>query len=280
MMKQVPPERPLPHKQAILDRVLQDEVPSARERTRLMPLAAAAAIAAVIGGALTLPSLRQDHGVDPAAQAASSNQGLQNTEEPSNGVSTYAGRLTPAQANQFAATCVRFVGAKVGTILHPTLVRTRSGGLDWSVVVKSGSKTYGCVGPSHGKAGDVSFVTFPAPDKRRTQLGVDTGGGASDRPKGPDDLSNGMWVVAGRGVTTVQQRFVLEGKSGPWFTTPVIDGLAYVHSWAKTASVDGQKIVVQTRQLDRDGEQVGVTDVRQLRFEPLHSEGTKSTAGR
>jgi len=287
MTRQIPAERTLPDKQRILEQVLADADEKRRRKTWLLPVAAAASVAVVVGGALTVPSMLKDN----SSGVASQSQG--GTTKPSTSgqqggpsVSIDRGKLTEAQAMAFATECIKWVGskdvpgqtyetapldwpgmgAKVDRILHATKVADYDSSTDWTVAVQSGGRTYSCVGtitkkwPDGRTLRNYDFHTF----SQRHPEG--SGGGAGGSIGNLDGkavvtLLSSQWIVVRPGVTEVQQRIVLKGKPTPWFTTVVADGLAYPRAWGKARLTLGDKVRYETRQLDKDGNQVGAVAV-------------------
>ncbi|QNE16664.1 hypothetical protein F1D05_00570 [Kribbella qitaiheensis] len=291
MTKQIPAERPLPDKQHILEQVLActDEKPA--RKTWLLPVAAAASIAVVAVGALTLPSMvKSDHGSGAAGRSAGTDTALTN-EPTEKTISIDRGRLTDAQAKAFGTECAKWIGsrdisgqtsqtaplnwpgagAKVDRILHPTRIAGQAdgppvGSTRWTVAVKSGDRIYACVGrmptqDAHGRVKrDFDFGTFST--KYPDGLGGSGGGFAlviDLSGHKPTKVSTSRWVVAPAEAVTVQRRIVVKGKPTPWFTSEVIDGLGYVQARAEAKLVPGEKFRFETRFLDKDGKPVGAS---------------------
>ena len=285
MTRQIPAERPLPDKQHILERVLADTDEKPSRRTWLLPVAAAASIAVVAAGALTVPSMLKHNGSGVAQQSQVG------TTKPSGrpaekSVSIDQGKLTKAQATAFATECIKWVGsedvpgqtyetapldwpgmgAKVDRILHATKVADYDSSTDWTVAVQSGGKTYACVGtitkkwPDGRTLRNYDFHTF---SQRHPEGSTGGAGGSIGNLDGTGvaTLLSSQWIVVRPGVTQVQQRIVLKGKPTPWFTTEVADGLAYPRAWGKARLTLGDKVRYETRQLDKDGNQVGAVAV-------------------
>jgi hypothetical protein len=296
MIKQIPAERPLPDQQRILERVLADTGKVSGRNRWLLPVAAAASIAVVAGGALTVPSmLRSDEPGTPAGTSTATTATA--TSKPGEKtVSIDQGNLTAAQATAFGTECVKWVGskdrpgqtygdapldwpgagAKAEKILHATKIAGRTAGTtDWTVAVKSGSVTYACVGRmttkgEHGKLmRDYDFGTFSTkyPDGLG---GAGDGGGLVTDLKGrePAKLSTNRWVVAPPTATKVQRRFVLKGRPGPWFSSDVVDGLGYISARAEARLVPGDKVRIETRLWDDAGKQVGKLLVEAMSVAP------------
>jgi hypothetical protein len=288
MTRQIPAERPLPDKQRVLERVLADTDEKPRRRTWLLPVAAAASIAVVAAGALTVPSLLKHNGsgVAPQSEVATTKPSASG-QQGGKSVSIDQGKLTDAQATAFATECIKWVGAKdrpgqhfddapldwpgagakVDKIMHATKIAGRTTGTtDWTVAVRSGDRTYACVGrmPTKDADGkvmrDYDFGTFST--KYPDGLGG-TGDGLGIitdlSGRKPTKLSTSRWVVAPPEAATVQRRIVVKGKPTAWFTSEVTDGLGYVRARVEAKLVVGDKVQMETRLLDQDGKPVGAS---------------------
>lgn len=280
MIKQLPAERPLAQKQEILDRVLADDSRRAGRKTWLIPVAAAASIAVIAGSVLTIPHLTGRHDQSAAGQSKTGSVEQTDGLPARTGESIDAGRLTPAQASEFAKACAKMIGAtdaakyhdtlpsnwpdghaKVDAILHPTLVRSGwdPKATDKTVVIKSGGKTYGCVGQPTKKLPDGrsmfghDFATFV--HGKHGIYGTAGGlAGAIMLDNKPDKLVTDRWIEVGPEAATVRQRLILKGKASPWFTTEVVDGLAYIRAWNQATLAVGDKGRLETQVLDRKGQ--------------------------
>ena len=290
MTKQIPAERPLPNKTTILDHLLAETDEKRGRRSWLLPVTAAASIAVVAAGALTVSSLlKQD---DPGAAGQSIGASKSATNKPTEQtVSIDRGKLTDAQAKAFGTECAKWIGskdipgqtygtaplnwpgagAKVDKILHATQIAGQvagppPGSTRWTVAVKSGDRIYACVGrmPTKGAHGhvqrDYEFGTFSTKHP-------DGFGGTGDgvgliidlSGRKPTKLSTSRWVVAPPGAATVQRRIVVKGKPTPWFTSEVTDGLGYVQAQAEAKLVAGDKVQLETRLLDKTGKPVSAS---------------------
>jgi hypothetical protein len=294
MTRQIPAERPLPNKQLVLDRILDetgtdtasDPRTDRHRRSWALPIAAAAAIAIVATGALTVPKLlkSEDAPAPPPAGRSASTGTTPSTGKPAdNPVSIDRGKLTAAQATAFATECIKWVGskdvpgqnygdaplnwpgagAKVDKILRATKVADYGSGTVWTVAVRTGGHTYGCVGtitkkwPDGRTTRNYDFHTF----SERHPQGTDSAGagGSIGNLDGKQvvTLLSSQWVVVRPGATQVQQRIVVKGKPTAWFTTEVVDGIAYARAWGKGKLGPGDKVQYEARQLDKDGNEVG-----------------------
>jgi hypothetical protein len=255
MTTRMPAERTLPHKQEILERVLAEEQRPARRRGWMVPVAAAASIAVVAGGALTINSLRDGSNPTDGGPAVVQSPAARPSVPGSLGISIDRGRLTEAQAAQAAKNCLKWFGnPKVDGILHPTLVSYgRSGATVPAFAVRSGDRTYTCVGPQ--RAGGV----WDAGTRRKpleTNLGW-FGASAIGRRGRLDWLMVSGWTAVDDGVASVRRRVVANGKPAPWYVTKAVDGIAYVQAQSDQVLRLGDKVTVETQQLDESGRLAG-----------------------
>jgi len=63
------------------------------------------------------------------------------------------------------------------------------------------------------------------------------------------------WLVVDEQVDLVQQRFVVDGSPGPWFSTRTLGGFAHLQTWLGPQP-DGVEIVAEQRVLDDAGDPV------------------------
>ena len=63
------------------------------------------------------------------------------------------------------------------------------------------------------------------------------------------------WLVVDEQVDLVQQRFVVDGSPGPWFSTRALGGYAHLQTWLGPQP-DGVEIVAEQRVLDDAGDPV------------------------
>lgn len=266
MTTRMPAERTLPHKQEILERVLAEEQRPTRRRGWMVPVAAAASIAVVAGGALTINSLRDgSKPTDGGPAVLQSPTPRPSTARPSTarpsslGISIDRGRLTEAQAAQAAKNCLEWLtNPKVDGILHPTLVSNgRSGATVPALVVRSGNSTYTCVGPPKAGGGwDAATRSKPL----KTSLGWFSTGAITRRGR-LDWIMVSGWTAVDDGVVSVRRRVVTNGKPAPWYVTKAVDGIAYIQAQNDRVLRLGDKVTVETQQLDESGRLVGRTSV-------------------
>ncbi|GAA1577588.1 hypothetical protein GCM10009789_33850 [Kribbella sancticallisti] len=287
MITKPPAERPLPHKQDILERVLAGETPQTRTRTWLIPVAAAASIAVVAGGLVAATSGHENQPAPgPAAGPTPTKSGKPSAKSTPAGpadVRVNVGPLKAAEASALAEACVSPAEGhqgEVGEISHAFTVRS------WvdprktenSVVVldKSNGLIYGCVGFPTAKTptGEVvdgfeaGLVGGDPVEARKgksvinptdaTHPAVPTDSGGSryfiDFDRSPDRLMTDAWYRVDERVAEMRQRYVIKGKPGPWFVGDAVDGTVFLRAWDEsTALQKGDEVRIETQVLDRNG---------------------------
>jgi hypothetical protein len=286
MIKQLPAERPLPQKEEILGRVLAEGAATGRKRRWLVPVAAAASIAVIAGGLLTVPALvrSDDNGTNPAGRTSQGTPSTppKTTQTNGSGVSIDRGKLTDAEATAFGTACAKGIGAqdrpgqdspdwpgagaKVEKILHATKIvgRFPNSSTDWTVAVKSGGHTYACVGRITKKGPDGQLMRgydFGAFSSRYPDGVSGSGDGSGMISKtngtGTAKVTSYRWIVVPATTTQVQRRIVMNGKPSAWFSSDVVDGLVFIHASAEARLVPGSKVRIETRLLNDAGKQVG-----------------------
>lgn len=83
-----------------------------------------------------------------------------------------------------------------------------------------------------------------------------------------DGYTATSWLAVGPQVDRVQQRFLVDGAAGPWFTTRARGGYAHLQTWLDGPLRKGTAIAVQHRVLDAAGEPVAQSTLRTAR-QPL-----------
>lgn len=69
-------------------------------------------------------------------------------------------------------------------------------------------------------------------------------------------LHTTSWLLVSPEISTLQQRFYVDGRPGPWFTTRAQSGLAHLQAWLNGPEPAGTKYAVQYRALDASGHEV------------------------
>ncbi|MEV6415983.1 hypothetical protein [Kribbella sp. NPDC051718] len=252
-----PTERPLPNKQAILDRVLATPTErSAPKRTRpswAVPAIACAAVAALVGAILIVPQTLKsgDPTITPATKPAP-------TE-----ISLDLGPLSEAEIAQALRECP-FMNGTPERVLHTRKVRSGWGdGIEWTIVregrtpakgyfiAPGGGHLTACVGrPGTDPAHDFRMVDFtttfgPAPtaeELAKLPKGESFSSWHYDdgfRPKEGimlEALPGKMWTTAlwlrvPATVHRVRQRIVVDGKPQAWFSSAAVDGISFTQAW-------------------------------------------------
>jgi hypothetical protein len=282
MTKTLPAERPLPHRQEILERILADEsAPVRRTRTWLIPVGAAASIALVAGGLLFVTKNDQKTQPDPAA-TPSPGTSAASTAAPSTPTTRRAaptlpdvhinvGRLTAAEAAAAANTCADAMkgdntATKIGHALKVMTVDRGEPSITVAFTSEPRGLRYGCAGD--GKAmtqalvgGDPAVAArdkavINSPDARHPA--VPSEGMAwfpfVDFDQKPDLLLGEGWYRVDNRVASMRQRWTVRGKPGPWYVAEAADGLVFVRSWDQSAVLKvGEQVRVETQVLDQDG---------------------------
>lgn len=285
MIKQLPAQRPLPHKDDILDRILADD--TRNRRPWLVPVAAAASVAVVAGGLVLATSGPDGEPVPgPAARTTPTKPTTAKPKPKPSDIQVNAGPLGAAEANALAEACVRQEGrapapGQVGRVSHAFKVRRWGdpGKTDNSVVVldKSNGLIWGCNGfPGKSRQPDGGIIdSFEAglvggdpvearkyesvlhpTDATHPAVPTESGGGqySVEFDNLPDRLAMQTWYRVDERVAKMRQRFVVRGKATPWFVGDAVDGYVFLRSWDdSTVLRDGDKIRIETQVLARDG---------------------------
>ncbi|MGN6577669.1 MAG: hypothetical protein ACTHKG_18510 [Nocardioides sp.] len=83
-----------------------------------------------------------------------------------------------------------------------------------------------------------------------------------------DGYTATLWLAVGPQVDRVQQRYVVDGRPGPWFSTAARDGVAHLQTWLSGPLAQGAALAVQQRVLDEAGAPVA-QDTLPTRRQPL-----------
>lgn len=276
MITKLPQDRPLPHKQEILERVLADDnlgTTTRRRRTWLVPVGAAASIALVVGGVIvttthdrTEPS-PATHSPSPSPSILEQPKDFQQRQQT---IELDVGPLSGAVRKKIVADCtasLQGVGHATG-ITHAVKVRNWGTQKTQNTIALTGADglRYACSG--NGTRLDTAVVggnaavaaanktVITVPDA--THPAAPAEGGAwyafVDFDKKPDLLVKQGWYSVDDRVGSMRQRWVVRGKPGPWYVAKPADGLVFLLSWNQTAPLKlGEKVQLQTQVLDHRG---------------------------
>ena len=293
MTRQPPAERTLPNKQQILDQVLADtradhrnqpDQPARKRPAWLVPVIAAAAVAAVIGAAIALPQTNKsgDPAVSPATKPAEPETNLD------------IGTLTQAQIAKIFEVCRPW--EKPYTVLHATKIRTGWGnGEDWTVAVKGhdpggngipagDGRLTACSGyPVAKPAGETltdrgfrlnDFWTTTAPAPSEEELANLPKGESFFQPKYDDSFrpiegfgleaqpdqkwATPLWVKVPEQVDRVRQRLVIDGKPGQWFSSKAVDGMSFTQGWVDAPIKKTATFTLEVQFLDKANQPVEI----------------------
>lgn len=283
MTRQLPAERQLPHKQDILERVLADETRQRRSNRWLVPAAAAASIAVVAGGLVFATTGHDDRPAPgPAAGPTPTKPGNKQSPRGPADIQVNVGPTDNAEAFALAKACVEHDGkGRIGSVSHAYKVRNWGdpSKTENSVVAlnETNGLIYGCVGfPTTKTASGDTVEGFqasliggdPVEARKRksvinspdaTHPAVPTEGSARrdfiDFDRSPESLAGDAWYRVDERVAAIRQRYVIDGKAGPWFVGRAADGYVFLRSWEKTAVLRvGDEVRVETQVLGQDGQ--------------------------
>ncbi|MGW6281623.1 hypothetical protein [Kribbella sp. NPDC055071] len=281
MTTKLPTDRPLPHKQEILERVLAEAVQGDhRRRGWLVPVGAAASIALVAGGVLVATAGHDQTRQAPTAGPASKNPSKAPATVPRkppltrplpSEIDIDLGPLTAAEEAAAAQNCLSQSGdANQATqIGHATRVMSWvPGKVDSTVAFTTAPEglRVGCAGPPTAMeaavvGGDRAAakrykIALNQPDA--THPAAPTEGNGSyqfiDFDKKPDLVVKDAWYRVDERVASIRQRWVMRGKPGPWYVANALDGLVFLRSWDESTALKlGETVRVETQVLDKDG---------------------------
>jgi hypothetical protein len=279
MTTKLPADRPLPHQQEILERILADEATQPRHRRGwLVPAGAAASIVLIAGGVLIATTAGHDKAQQqPApAAAASKDPSVAPSAKPKPqglpDVQINLGPLTPAETNAAAAKCL----ADQDNPNHPTdlghAIKVRSwipGKVNTSVAFTSSPEglRIGCEGTSKSMesaivGGDPAAakpykVVLNPPDATHPAAPTEGNGRLMfiELDKTPDLLVQDGWYRVDNRVESMRQRWIIRGKPGPWYVANAVDGLVFLRSWDQSTALKlGETVRVETQVLGPNGQ--------------------------
>jgi hypothetical protein len=284
MTRQVPAERPLPHKQEILERVLANDA-AAKRRRWVVPVAAAASVAVVAGGLLAITSqhnTQQPPNPTPAAGPSSSRPSNAKPAGPKD-VQINLSPLSAAETTKMVDACLSETdhygpphNGKAGAITHAIRVKGWHQTLQTVAFLdKSTGLLNACVGqptkalngpPGAGvtggavggdpAAGRKLKSVFNPTDATHPAVPTDQIGStlAVKFDNSPDLLVRAGWYRTDARVAAMRQRYVIKGRTGPWYVAEASDGLVFLRSWNSAILRKGDVVRVETQVLGRNGE--------------------------
>lgn len=280
-MKTLPPaDRPLPHKTEILERILSDATATTPGRRRpgwLVPVGAAASVALVAGGILVATNSHdasQPTPADPVPAPTRTATSAAPKQRPAAEVDVNAGPLTAAQQTKAAKDCIApqegphrpteiSHGIKVRTWgaqrTDDTIAFTSPNGLRYACVGRGSTTNTSIVGGDPAVAAE-NKATLPRTDATHPAAPAD-GAGATwafvDFDRQPDQLARDGWYAVDDRVASMRQRWVVRGRTGPWYVATPVDGLVFLRSWDRSAALKlGEEVQVETQVLGLNGERL------------------------
>ncbi|MFG1622188.1 hypothetical protein [Kribbella sp. NPDC049227] len=276
MITKLPADRPLPHRQEILERVLADSHAPARQRPGwLVPVSAAASIALVAGGVLIATNGNDKSQPGPAASTApsvpSTTPSARRSISIQPDVHINLGPLTATERTTAAKNCVdemenHNTATEIG---HGLKVMSWGGGKPSTTIAFTADPEglrFGCEGTGKQMtqalvggdpavaARNKNVITHPD----ATHPAAPAEGQAwfcfVDLDTKPDVLAGEGWYSVDERVASMRQRWVVRGRPGPWYVAEPADGLVFLRSWDKSAALKlGEEVRVETQVLDHSG---------------------------
>ena len=285
MITKLPADRPLPHKQEILERILADdraESGTHRRRGWLVPVSAAASIAVIAGGVLVVAT-GHDKSQPPGDPADTGNPAdtIHNT---SHHTGQAEGEYPAPHRHQHRSRPAHRGREDQGRAGLPR----PQGGPNWPTAVGHGIKVktwgqqgseptiaftspenlrYGCSGAAKTMTaapvgGDPAVAAkykslIPRPDA--THPAAPTEGSSAlgfiEFDQKPDLLIREGWYAVDERVASMRQRWVVRGMPGPWYVANAADGLVFLRSWDESTALKlGEEVELETQVLDHDDE--------------------------
>ncbi|MFC0623928.1 hypothetical protein [Kribbella deserti] len=277
MTLKLPTERPLPRPQTVLDHVLATGNEPVRRRGWLVPVAAAASVAVVAGGVLSVSRGGTPEPMPVEAPVASTSKSTGKTATTGGTAASVRLAIRPLNASERAAAakaCLNDVASNgvLGEVSSAVLTRT------WgkypekasiAVLDRRSGLVYACTGrlapgvPFEGSAigGDPAKaksgkMALNQPDETHPAVPTDniTEKGSIELDARPDLLARESWYRVDDRVASVRQRILVNGKPGPWYVADAAGGYAHVLVWNQTVVFrKGDKVRLETQVLDRAG---------------------------
>jgi hypothetical protein len=222
-------------------------------------LAAVLAAAVILGGAAVVALTRPD-GPRPAAPAAG---GSTPAADPVLDID--AGELSDAEAIAACSTA-GFAGGADVTVLYAVRQRTEDGSAPVVLLRNAAGDLRLC-----DAAGPDAPAQAPVPQaSEQDPVAFLTNGRAAWDCSGTtvDGYTATLWLAVAPQVDLVQQRYVVRGHPGPWFSTTARDGYAHLQTWLAGPLGEGAALAVQHRVLDAAGTPIA-QDALPTRRQPL-----------
>lgn len=280
MITKLPADRPLPHKQEILERILADdraETGTHRRRGWLVPVSAAASIAVIAGGVLVVATGHDKSQPAPATRQTPATQQTPSTTPAKPKVSIQLhpdinidlGPLTAAEKTKAAQACLGPMGGpnRPTAVGHGIKVKTwgQKGSETTIAFTSPENLRYGCSGDAKTMTaapvgGDPAVAAkykslIPRPDA--THPAAPTEGSSAlgfiEFDQKPDLLIREGWYAVDERVASMRQRWVVRGMPGPWYVANAADGLVFLRSWDESTALKlGEEVKLETQVLDHD----------------------------
>jgi len=274
MITKLPTDRPLPHKQEILERILADDAAPARHRRGwLVPVSAAASVGVFAGGLLVATTGHDKTQPGPAAThpptaTTPTKRAIQ--AAPDIHIHINLGPLTAAETTKAAQTCL----AKIPGSNHATGLAHGVKVMTWGRVKTESTVVFTTVPENlrygyNSRNADLSIVggdpavaaesktTLTMPDATHPAASTDS---SDERylfvnfDGTPAPLVQEGWYVVDDRVAAMRQRWFVHGKPSAWYVAEPVDGLVFLRSWVQASALKvGDEVRVETQVLDKAG---------------------------
>ncbi len=202
------------------------------------------AVAVIVGGA----ALAGLGGADPQREGSPAARTGSPAADPQ--LDLDAGELAPAEALAACSTEPFAAGDDV-TVLYAVRQRAQDGASPVVLLRNAAGDLRLC-----DAAGPDSPAVLPLPAaSEETPVAFLTNGRAAWDCSGTtvDGYTATLWLAVGPQVDRVQQRYVVNGRPGPWFSTIARNGYAHLQTWIDGPVAAGAALAVQQRVLDATG---------------------------
>jgi hypothetical protein len=217
--------------------------PPSRRRVAAV-IGAVLAVGVIVGGA----ALAGLGGPDRTSEAAPRAPRTAPAAEPV--LDLDAGELSDLEARAACSTETFAAGQDV-TVLYAVRQRTEAGDSPVVLLRNSAGDLRLC-----DAAGPDAPAVLPLPEASdRAPVAFLSNGRAAWDCSGTtvDGYTATLWLAVGPQVDRVQQRYVVSGQPGPWFSTRARNGFAHLQTWLSGPVAEGATLAVQQRVLDESG---------------------------
>ncbi len=217
-------------------------------RRRLGAVVGAVLAVGVIVGGAAVASIGGKNAPGEASPAGSASPSGSQTVDPR--LALDAGELSAAQALAACSTGAFAAGGDV-TVLYAVRQQSQHGDSPVVLLRNAAGELRLC-----DAAGPDAPAVLPLPEASEADpVAFLTNGRAAWDCSGStvDGYTATLWLAVGPQVDRVEQRYVVEGEPGPWFSTTARNGYAHLQTWIDGPVGPDGALAVQQRVLDADG---------------------------